>query len=391
MAKVSVHAFFRRVHQFLDRTQQVTTALAGFKDFNAVSGLGLTAQITKLAVELLAKDVTELAKGWNVLVFASEIRDIVEAFCLPFKEAHGEHWDYFIIEGQGVFYDHHEYRYHRFLVEGDPTLFLKMIERSVWATYGNHILLVAKARGYEIDLSLQSYVARPGFGSERAIKVWSRIHPFLKEGKPRSVLLDGRPGTGKSTIAQFLVNQTELLLKNPRILRIPSSDFGYSGSTILQGVVSLTQPAILVIDDFDRLGNVESLLDFLESCRETVQLLVVTTNHLERMAQAVIRPGRFDEIQVIEGLGETFVKDYLGSVWEAMLPAQREIVLSWPVAFLKELLERRRMLSSFPLEDEVMDLKTRLEKKEPPPWWAKQSPAAATPASPGTTEATAAK
>ena len=112
------------------------------------------------------------------------------------------------------------------------------------------------------------------------------------------------------------------------------------------------------------------MLDFLESCRKTVKFLVVTTNHLENLPHAVTRPGRFDEIQIIEGLGETFVQTFLGPLWRRMSEEQRALVLSWPVAFLEELRARMMMLPQALLDEEVRDLKTRVEKKEIP-WWKK--------------------
>lgn len=371
MAKITVHATLRRLHSFLDRTQQVTGALASFRDLNPISGLGLAAQVTRLATEFLSKDLVDLSKGWKELPLPYEMVGLVESFCAPTKEAAGDSWDYYKVGGQGVFFDHREYRTQRFLVEHDPGTFQYQMRSSFWAKYGDHILVEPKPVGaYEVEFFLTNDPQRKALPSERAEQVWARIHPFMSRGITRSLLLDGRPGTGKTTISQFLVRQAKELLPGAHVLRIPTGDFTYMSSRMLQGLITLLEPQILVIDDFDRIAGVEALLDFLESCRQTIRFLVVTTNHLENLPHAVTRPGRFDEIQVIEGLGPAFVETFLGPLWARLSEEQRQLVLPWPVAFLEEFRSRMNMLDRADLEAELADLKTRVEKKETP-WWRK--------------------
>jgi len=371
MATITLHAALRRIHGFLDRTQQVTGALAGFRDLNVVSGLGLAAQLTRLTTELISKDIVELSKGWKLVSLPPEVVGLVETFCSSFKESSGEGWDHYKIAGQGVLFDHRDGYHLRFLVEHDPVSFLYQAREHLWQAYGNQVMLIPRVRGpWDVDFQLRAHTPSAGLCSERALQVWERIKPFLEGGVTRSLLMDGRPGTGKTTITQYLVDRSQELHAHPRVLRIPTGDFTYLSSSMLQGLIGLMQPTILIIDDFDRITGVESLLDFLESCRRWVKFLAVTTNHLENLPHAVTRPGRFDEIQIIEGLGESFVRGFLGDLWEHLTEEQQQLLLPWPVAFLEELRARAAMIPNVSLENEILDLKTRVEKKEIP-WWKK--------------------
>lgn len=371
MAGITLHAALRRVHSFLDRTQQVTTALAGFRDLNLVSGIGLVAQVTRLATEIVSKDIVELSKGWKPVLLPQETLDLVESYCAPFKEASGETWDYYKVPGQGVLYDRQNHC--KFLVEKDSTTFLSHLREHLWERFGDHLLLVPRGKGpWDVVFELLPHTPCQGLSSGRSIQVWERIKPWVLANKPRSLMLDGRAGTGKTTIAQFVVERAMEIQTTPRVLRIPTGDFDYLSSSMLQGLIGLLQPTILIIDDFDRISNVEALLDFLEGCRKWVKLLVVTTNHLEKLSQAATRPQRFDEVIVVEGLGDSFVEDYLGlSLWERLTEEQQKILLPWPISFLEEFRSRTIMLPDSPLENEIQDLKYRVEKKEAPPWWKK--------------------
>lgn len=121
----------------------------------------------------------------------------------------------------------------------------------------------------------------------------------------RSVLLGGPYGTGKS-LAAMLTAQEAVENGWTFIQCRPGKDD-------LQQVMKtaqLYQPAVVFYEDIDTLasGNgpiaVQQLLDTFDgiSAKGTELMVVLTTNHIDRIHKGMLRPGRMDGIIEIQGL-----------------------------------------------------------------------------------------
>lgn len=262
--------------------------------------------------------------------------------------------------GQGVVF--HKSTDDYCFVEHSVETLLAQVRDQSWSLCNDAIEL-GSVKGYGV-FQLNQHKPGKAFASDQSEEIWSRLAPFIEAGEPRSLLLDGPPGVGKSTIVRDLTQRVK-----GRLLRIPSADLDHLHPTVLTGLVTMLAPEVIVIDDFDRAFGQHKLLDFLEHSRSSFKLLVVTTNSLEHIDPAVTRPERFDEMYSIHGLGETFVRTYLGlQLWDALGQDDQDKVAMWPAAYLGELRKRHLRIKPLNLPREVAELEARCRRTKKPAW-----------------------
>lgn len=157
-----------------------------------------------------------------------------------------------------------------------------------------------------------------------------------KVGISRALLLYGPPGTGKSTMARSIVSKLGY-----RSFRVKLSDLGSLDSSLLFDCINAFRPDALILDDLDRAHCQDDLLETFEMLHTRVKLIVATANDTSKFDTALLRPGRFDDIELIEKLDDAVIKSVLGEDSLSLF----EKVKDWPIGFIEDIRQRRKFQS----------------------------------------------
>ena len=174
----------------------------------------------------------------------------------------------------------------------------------------------------------------------------------LTAGVPRSVMLYGPPGTGKSTMARTLIENLDL-----RSFRIRVEDVsGLENSTLFEAI-TIFEPEAVILDDFDRAHAQAALLETLEFFQRHVKLVVATVNDKNNLDEALLRPGRFDELVLVDKMDEPVIRHMLGEYEDGY-----EDVKDWPIAFIQEYRQRRRFMDTAEAASSMAELAKRVKR-----------------------------
>lgn len=229
------------------------------------------------------------------------------------------------------------------------------IKKLLWKKYGNKPLVLSRNRGSVLEDTKVTFEFDDNFhplSSAKATEYGIYLKRCLDAGVPRAVMLCGPPGTGKSTMARTLVDSLKM-----RSFRIRVEDVsGLQNSTLFEAI-STFKPDAVILDDFDRAHAQDQLLETLEFFQRHVKLVIATVNNIRELDDAILRPGRFDEIVVVDMMDEGVVRHILGEYVDGF-----ERVKEWPVAFIHEYVKRRKFMSAEEAEASTEELAIRVKK-----------------------------
>ena len=137
---------------------------------------------------------------------------------------------------------------------------------------------------------------------------------YIKYGQPYKLnfLLHGPPGTGKTSIIYAIASELDM--------DVSVVSFGpkLDDATFLQAISNLPEDSLLLLEDIDALfvnrknsGESNSMVSF--SCilnildgmgRKHKMITFMTTNHIDKLDPALIRPGRIDNIILFDFASE---------------------------------------------------------------------------------------
>lgn len=370
----------KKVSDVLSKASAMATALAvAGGRLTPLSALGLAAHATAFLFGAVSRDLREVAATWHVVDLDRHLHALVRRTLVPHFDHAADDWQHARVGEQGVLvHMPPDWCAGEFFAERDPAAVLRYVRDETWRRVGRQASVVPSGKWQE-SVDVRPSSPRTQHDTARGTAIWQRIRPWVAAGLPRSVLLDGPPRTGKSTIAEQLVRLAEVELGQPlRTLRVSVSDFGYLSPTVLEAVVDLLRPDAVLIDDVDRLGSGDRLLDFFERVRLSARLVVVTANEPGKMTAALRLPGRIDEVELVVGVGPELATVVLGDTATAIPAELRATVESWPVGLVAELAQRVRHREGFDAAAEVAGLAARWAEVATPPKPDAAAPAATT-------------
>ncbi|NIP66949.1 AAA family ATPase [Candidatus Bathyarchaeota archaeon] len=176
------------------------------------------------------------------------------------------------------------------------------------------------------------------------------LQNFVDKGVRRVVVLQGVPGTGKSTLcahASEILSDRTIVLSNTILMHLSRNDWSE--------VIKLLSPTMVIIDDIDRsnMRSLETSLYLFEDTYYDVPLTLLTTNDQQKLPDAFRRPGRIDQIiempEPTKSIRKKIIKQMAEREGVGKIPSDKidmldSIVEKYPVAYLVELLRRYRSL-----------------------------------------------
>lgn len=241
-----------------------------------------------------------------------------------------------------------------FVEEATADVAMKKIRELLWQKYKDKSIVLHKKTNRESlteDVCFDIDDSMPPLPSALADKTCVYLKKFLDAGVSRSIMIYGPPGTGKSTMSRAIVDGLKL-----RSFRIRVEDLKDLDNSVLTESINIFKPDAIILDDFDRVSQQESLLETLEFFQRHVKLIVATVNDRSRLDKALLRPGRFDEFIHVTKMDDKIVKHMLGEYEDAY-----ELVKDWPIAYVEEYVKRRKFMTPEETIESIKELTSRIQ------------------------------
>lgn len=168
---------------------------------------------------------------------------------------------------------------------------LSIIRKAMWAALDAPIVKMMQADdgGYP-TLMPSGYDDVPYLGRNSPKKFDEAVEKFRSQGISRAYLLEGPPGTGKTSFVRAYARFTEQTL-----LVMPPDFLSGSSRQSAERLVRLLEPDVLLIDDIDRGTNGLSFaMTMVDDVRRAFprMVMVSTVNQITNTNAALLRPGR---------------------------------------------------------------------------------------------------
>ncbi len=223
-----------------------------------------------------------------------------------------------------------------YLIAARQTEGYRALGERLWRRLGGKQLLYGSA-GLGLDLFQGDGVV----ATTQMTELCERMRRFVAAGQPRSYLLGGPPGTGKSVAIRWMIEQLDLtsVRIDLGVLARLHGSHATSLSTSLETLLRLLRPQAMILDDLDRVAVTAPLLAFLEMARRTCMVVIGSANSVQKMMGAALRPGRFDDIVRVDRLDPVVLRTLLAG--DADL---HDRLAALPAAYVVEFATRRRVL-----------------------------------------------
>jgi len=185
--------------------------------------------------------------------------------------------------------------------------------------------------------------------SPKADHYTAYIQKYLDKGISRSLLFYGPPGTGKTTLSQTIIKNLNFRTLNFRF----DNNYDYN---LFFFIIKYFKIEAVILDDCDQIHADRELLELLEMLKRETKLVIGLVNSLQEFHPAILRPGRMDEIILIDSLETQVIVDLLGPLTEQFA----ERVAKWPVAYINELIARSKVVEGEELEEAFETLNSRV-------------------------------
>lgn len=137
------------------------------------------------------------------------------------------------------------------------------------------------------------------------------INTFLSRPASTGVILAGEKGAGKTLLSKRV--SIELAAKHgiPTII----INAPYNGDEFNQFIQSVSQPALIVLDEFEKVYDTDAqnaLLTVLDGTMQSKKLFIVAINDVNKMNRYMLnRPGRFFYVFNYAGVQEDAIREFL--------------------------------------------------------------------------------
>lgn len=253
--------------------------------------------------------------------------------------------------------------------DASATPVYRRLGRALWTNLRNTrgVIICDDEREGRVHIHLVAEDDEKIFPSARGREMSDRINKFKERGYNRSFFIIGEAGIGKTCMLRYIAS-----LQGGFRLRFPLGELEDVRAKSLVRIVQILRPDVLIIDDLDRYVKADrayrddeskatpeaaAMLDPLDVFDKIVPLVLVSANYSESITDAVLRPGRFAELEIIEDLDADLYRQMLPDAPEKLIKAlKRESV---PIVYVEELKKRIDALGYEEAAKEMKDLVAR--------------------------------
>lgn len=231
----------------------------------------------------------------------------------------------------------------------------KEIEQLLWKKFSGNSIVIKKAKrksNESAKIAIEVDDKIPPLKSAKATEISSYLQRCFDAGVNRSQIYFGPPGTGKSTLVRAVAHNLNL-----RSVRIRVEDIGDIDNSTIDDIITIFKPEAVIFDDLDRAPMMSHLLEMMDDLKRSTKWLAATVNDKSEMGNAILRPGRFDEFVEFKYLEDEIIKSELGTENVHLFDA----VKKWPIAYIRELVVRRRFMDEKQAIKSMAELQKRVD------------------------------